>query len=428
METTTNRWRALGPGLLMATAAIGGSHLVASTQAGALFGWQLFGLIILINVLKYPFFRFAIDYTLNQNETLVHGYYKQGKPYLVIFLVLAVVAAIVNTAGVLLLTASLLNFMLPGGLDIVVVSAVLLLGCVLFLLLGEYKALDLLARIMMVILAILTVAAMSYALVKLGPAGNAPADFVSPSPWNLAALAFLVAMMGWMPAPIEISVINSIWLQEKRQVLPISRLGGLFDFNVGFWTTAGLALCFLALGALIQHGAQQEIAMGSSAFAEQLVGMYAASLGEWTRWLVILVAFFCMFGTTLTVLDGYARGMHIASRLLWPSLNPSKSTWHNRTGYTVILLSQAALGFGMIVFFSGALGPMLAFAMTAAFLTTPLFAWLNFQLARRAATDEQRATKKYKFLHAWAWIGLSYLVGFAVFYLVWLVFLFGGKV
>ncbi|MDY6888970.1 MAG: divalent metal cation transporter, partial [Pseudomonadota bacterium] len=58
MQQTHTSWKsrlgALGPGILMATAAIGGSHLVASTQAGALFGWQLFWLILVVNVLKYP--------------------------------------------------------------------------------------------------------------------------------------------------------------------------------------------------------------------------------------------------------------------------------------------------------------------------------------------------------------------------------------
>ena len=43
----------------MASAAIGASHLVSSTQAGALFGWQLAIVIILANVLKYPFFVLA---------------------------------------------------------------------------------------------------------------------------------------------------------------------------------------------------------------------------------------------------------------------------------------------------------------------------------------------------------------------------------
>ena len=68
MQSAVSIWQtrlnALGPGILMATAAIGGSHLVASTQAGAIFGWQLFWLILVVNVLKYPFFRFGIEYTL----------------------------------------------------------------------------------------------------------------------------------------------------------------------------------------------------------------------------------------------------------------------------------------------------------------------------------------------------------------------------
>lgn len=55
--------QSLGPGIMMATAAVGGSHLVASTKAGAIFGWQLALLILLVNVLKYPFFRAGVIYT-----------------------------------------------------------------------------------------------------------------------------------------------------------------------------------------------------------------------------------------------------------------------------------------------------------------------------------------------------------------------------
>lgn len=55
----TLNWRAFGPGILMASAAIGGSHLISSTQAGALYGWQLAIMIILANVFKYPFYRFG---------------------------------------------------------------------------------------------------------------------------------------------------------------------------------------------------------------------------------------------------------------------------------------------------------------------------------------------------------------------------------
>ena len=48
-----SKFKAFGPGILMASAAIGGSHIVASTQAGALYGWQLAIIVILVNV--FPF-------------------------------------------------------------------------------------------------------------------------------------------------------------------------------------------------------------------------------------------------------------------------------------------------------------------------------------------------------------------------------------
>ena len=42
----------LGPGLLFAGAAIGVSHLVQSTRAGADFGWGLLWALLIVNLLR----------------------------------------------------------------------------------------------------------------------------------------------------------------------------------------------------------------------------------------------------------------------------------------------------------------------------------------------------------------------------------------
>lgn len=57
----TSLIKALGPGVMMASAAVGGSHLVSSTQAGAIYGWQLAALILLVNFFKYPFLELAFN-------------------------------------------------------------------------------------------------------------------------------------------------------------------------------------------------------------------------------------------------------------------------------------------------------------------------------------------------------------------------------
>tara|TARA_Y100000780_G_scaffold154999_1_gene139521 strand:- start:1 stop:1236 length:1236 start_codon:yes stop_codon:yes gene_type:complete len=407
MQQTHTSWKsylgALGPGILMATAAIGGSHLVASTQAGALFGWQLFWLILAVNVLKYPFFRFGMEYTLATKNSLVEGYKNKGPVYFYSFIGLNILAAVVNTAGVLLLTASLLHYALPVVIEVTLLCWILLGVCLAILLLGHFKALDSVAKGIMGLLTLATVIALVIAFSN-GP--MAPADYIGPSPYELAMLSFMVALMGWMPAPIEISALSSLWLKEKQTQQTVTKNQGLFDFNVGYWLTACLALVFFSLGVLVQYGQSSSIELGGVAFAKQLIDMYALTIGEWARPLVSAIAFLCMFGTTLTVLDGYARTLNESHKLL--GFGQSKHSLN------IWLILQALAGMAVILFFKSALGPMLTFAMTLAFVTTPVFAWLNFSLVR-----SEPAIKHSVLLRSLTWLGLVYLVGFAVAFVVW---------
>ncbi|MGS0495802.1 NRAMP family divalent metal transporter [Pseudoalteromonas mariniglutinosa] len=403
VSTWQTRLNALGPGILMATAAIGGSHLVASTQAGAIFGWQLFWLIVVVNVLKYPFFRFGIEYTLATKKSLVEGYQSKGPWFFYSFIGLNIIAAVVNTAGVLLLTASLLHYALPVSISVTLLCWLILALCLVILLLGHFKALDNVAKAIMGLLTLATVIALAIAFSN-GP--MAPVDYVGPSPYELAMLGFMVALMGWMPAPIEISALSSLWLKEKQSQQTVTKAQGLFDFNLGYWLTAGLALVFFALGVLVQYGQSTQIELGGVAFAKQLIDMYALTIGEWARPLVSVIAFLCMFGTTLTVLDGYARTLNESHKLLgFKQSKHSLNTW---------LILQAFAGMAVILFFKSALGPMLTFAMTLAFITTPIFAWLNFSLVR-----SEPSIQHSKIIRSLSWLGLIYLVGFALVFLVW---------
>ena len=66
----------LGPGLLFAGTAIGVSHLVQSTKAGAEFGFGLIWALLIAILLKYPFFKFAPKYSIATNESVLYGYKK----------------------------------------------------------------------------------------------------------------------------------------------------------------------------------------------------------------------------------------------------------------------------------------------------------------------------------------------------------------
>ena len=400
--------RSLGPGIMMATAAVGGSHLVASTKAGAIYGWQLAAVILLVNLFKYPFFRAGIHYTMGTGQSLIQGYAQMGKGYLWLFTLLNVASAVVNTAALLLFSASLFGYFLPVQLPLTLLASFVLLACLAILLVGHYQALDKLSKWIMAILVVATLAAV---IVAAQQGGVAPAEFQSPSVWQLAALGFVVVMMGWMPAPIEISCLTSLWLKSQRKQQSVTIKSALMDFNIGYIGTALLAIVFLGLGALVLHGNGQELQTSGIGFSHQLVNLYALTIGEWSRYLIAVIAFFCIFGSAITVLDGYARALAEAQLLL------QKKTLEQRRYHQVWMLIVGAVALVILWFFSSALMPMLDFAMVMAFMTTPIFAWLNYRLVTQ--TDLPMALVWGRKLTALSWAGLIYLFGFLAIFMIW---------
>lgn len=411
-QTQTSTWqskiKALGPGILMASAAVGGSHIVSSAQAGAMYGWSLLLLVILANLFKYPFFRFGAEYTLETGKNLVEGYAEKGKVYLGIFFILNVFSALVNTAAVGILCAAIVASAFPNalGLSITQWSLILIVIIWAMLLFGGYKFLDGLAKWIMSALTLATVLAVIVAIIEHPEYG---ADFVEKTPWQMTALPFIVSLMGWMPAPIEISAINSLWTAEKGKTVDISIKDGLFDFNVGFIGTAILAVFFVALGALIQYPTGQEVQAAGAAYIQQFVGMYASVLGDWSRILITFIAFLCIFGTVITVIDGYSRVNAESLRLLFKKKEISQKELN------IWMTATSIIGGIIIYFFQGSVAPMLRFAMIASFLTTPFFALLNYLLV----TGENKNLAKW--LKALSILGLIFLFGFAFFFIYALV-------
>ncbi len=400
--------RSLGPGIMMAAAAVGGSHLVASTKAGAIYGWQLAALILLVNLFKYPFFRASVQYTVGTGDSLIQGYVGLGRGYLWVFTILNVVSAVVNTAALLLFSASLLAYFLPFELPSLALCGIVLVTCVAILFAGHYKALDGLSK---VIMATLTVATITAVIIAASNGSVAPADYQAPSPWTIAAIGFIVVTMGWMPAPIEISSITSMWLKSQCKKQTVTAESALFDFNVGYIGTAVLAIVFVALGALVIHGSGTELSASGVGFSHQLVGMYASTIGEWSRYLIAIIAFFCIFGSTITVIDGYSRAIAESQRLL------KNQTEENPKTYQAWVIVVSITAISIIAFFAQALMPMLNFAMIMAFVTTPVFALLNYILVSKA--DLPSTLKMGTKLKALSILGLVYLFGFLALFIWW---------
>jgi Mn2+/Fe2+ NRAMP family transporter len=411
-EIAANRFsqiiKSFGPGIMMAAAAVGGSHLVASTKAGAIYGWQLAVVILLVNLFKYPFFRAGVQYTMGTGDSLIEGYSRLGRGYLWVFTGLTLIASVVNTAALLMFSASLFGYFSPFPLPLTTNAAIIAVICLAILFAGQYKALDFLSKGIMSTLVVTTLVAV---VIAWSNGAVAPADYQTPSVWTIASIGFIVIMMGWMPAPIEISCLTSLWLRSQRKEQEVTIRSALFDFNVGYVGTALLAIVFLALGALVLHGNGQELKTSGIGFSHQLVSMYASTIGEWSRYLIALVAFFCIFGSTITVIDGYARAIAEAQLLI--QNKPLDQKKYNQAW----MLAVAGSAMIVLLFFTAQLMTMLNFAMILAFMTTPVFALLNYRLVVKAKFEGELAlTPRMKAL---SWIGLIYLFGFLAVFIWW---------
>ncbi|NPA43237.1 MAG: divalent metal cation transporter [Chlorobi bacterium] len=408
------RLRILGPGLLYAGAAIGVSHLVQSTRAGAGFGFELLGIILLANALKYPFFRFGPAYTAATGENLIRAYRRLGLWAVVLFFAVSLLSMFVLQAGVTLVTAGLLG-QLTGGGKVEILAFALLAAVFVLLTAGKYGLLDGLVKYIMLVLVVSLFFATAVALIKIRPQA-VHWWFHEFSFRNPAHLAFLIAFIGWMPAPLDVSVWQSLWTEAKIkwQGGRTSLRDALTDFHTGYFVTIITAVAFLILGALVMHEAGRTFPSGSVAFAGELIRLFTETLGRWTFWIIALAAFTTMFSTTITCFDAYSRVMDETTRILLP-----KPTFPRlRVAWMMILWAGTMV---ILVFFSRNMKQMVDFATTLSFVLAPVIAWLNYLAVTRPGVPE--ALRPRKWLKIYALISLALLTGFSLFYLYWRFFM-----
>ena len=324
MKRINNILKKLGPGLLFAGAAIGVSHLVQSTRAGADFGWGLVWALLIINVFKYPFFQYGPRYAISTGKTLLDGYYRLGKGYLWFYFILNFATMFTIQTAVTIVTAGLASELFGLTENMVIWSVIITVFCSLILIFGKYKTLDKVIKVIIIVLAISSVLALliafsnndnSISIKQIFPRGE--------------GLLFLIAFMGWMPAPLDISIWHSIWTLEKNKIqkTKVKIVDSMFDFNVGYITTVILGLCFIGLGALVMYGSGESFSNQGGVFAKQLINLYTSNLGQGAYLIIAIAAFTTMFSTTITTLDASPRAMSKTIQLLFKKEKDYYVTW-----------------------------------------------------------------------------------------------------
>ncbi|MGB1248117.1 MAG: NRAMP family divalent metal transporter [Chitinophagales bacterium] len=409
--------KTLGPGILFASTAIGVSHLVQSTRAGATYGFAMLIFVVAANLFKYPFFEYGTRYAAATGKSLIDGYDKLGKWMLGIYFLISLSSMFFVMAAVGFVTAGFMEnlFGIESPTNMAYLSSLILLViCTVILALGKYKLLDNLIKVVGGVMLVSTLIAFVAVLVKGAAAPQV--NFFDNSLITKDSLPFIIALMGWMPTAVDLSTWNSLWTIEKIKTSGYKPTvkEAVLEFNLGYWISALLSICFITLGAFLVFGTDTIMPDSKAKFAAQTVDLYTTSIGQWSYFIIAAAAFSIMLGTSIGVLDGYARSMSRTSLLLF-------SFKENKRNYTIWLCITALGGLLIISLFLKNLKALVDLATTISFLIAPFIAIINFKLVTSKDFDEN--ARPNLMMRVLSWAGIVFLSGFSIFYIYYLFFL-----
>lgn len=413
-------WSSVGPGILFAGAAVGVSHLVQSTRAGAGWGLALLAFVLLANVFKYAAFRFGPEYAAATGRSLLEGYRRQGRWALVLYAVMTLGTMFTVEAAVAVVAAALAKVLFGLSWAVPTIAALMIALCTVLLAVGRYRWLDRVTKGIVAVLTLSTLAATLLALPRI--------EWSSMPLWpqagffgDVGSILFLAALVGWMPSAIDVAAWQSLWtLARSRETgRAPQRDGVLFDFHVGYYGTVLLAVCFVVLGASVMYGSGAAFAPGAGAFAAQVLDLYATTLGEWSRPIVGTAALATMFSTTLTVVDGFPRALAVlVARFRGPE-EEGDPLQANQRVYWVALAVLAVGSVAILELWLTSLAALIDVATTLSFLTAPALAWLNHRAMFSAEVPV--AARPSAAMRLLSQVSIAVLSLFAVYYLYLLV-------
>jgi len=411
--------------------------------------------IFLAIIAKYPFFEMGTRYAAATRESLLEGYKRQGTWILWTFFVFMLVYMVLKISALCLVTAGTLAFLfgIPPSFPLHWIAGIVAAVNVGILSVGGFGFLDGMMKGIAAVLTISTLVATIAALVAGPRFPDAPAfdfrDFFTGD-----SISFLIALMGWMPTGIETSAFSSTWTVEKmrkrqeqlmregREERQVEEARGdttassgeteeevqhrreaavpppltdtefrnsIIDLRVGYGLTTVTALMFVTMGSLILYGSGEILSGNSAVFAGQVVGMYGAALGSWSRYFIGASATCTVLSTAMSFQDGAARICIETLRISGVSSKASLSAF-------LWMGAMAGASFGL--FF--ALGTNVKFVMDVAtsvsFCVSWLFAYLNYRVVQLPHVAEDRRLPFW--LKPLSWFGIAVLFGFSVLFVV----------
>lgn len=401
--------------MLFAASAVGVSHLIQSTRAGAAFGSGMVLVIILICLVKYPFFLFGAHYTAVTGNTIIEGYRKLGRWLLFVIFCVYVFELPFAIAGISVVAAGILISSLDLQANDRLVALVLVTSCLAFTALGRYRFLERASRVLVLLF-------VTCIIVGTGVTVASNINHYSLSLQPMAPirenLLFLVALAGWMPTGVGGALGISLWIHAKNQRIGrnLSLKEVRFDFNFSYAIVVLTAVCFSLLGTYALTSGLHELEGSSIEFADRLFAIFMGSFPAWLHVVMIVGANVVMLSSLPVVVDLLPRlGTTLLASL---GLTGQDKTDSSRVYLAFVVYELASVSLVLLM----STGPFTSFidlVTSLGFLAAPIIAFLNHKVMFSGDLDADRQPSR--FLRYWSVAAICLLSVISLFYITSLV-------
>ena len=395
----------IGPGMMLAAVGVGVSHLVYSTQAGADYGLSLLWLIIAITLIKYPAFRFAVDYANATGESLVRAYGEISKLALVWLMAGFIVDTFIATSAVSMVTAGLFISVFDVPYNAPQVAIAITLVSALILMNGQYAKAEKLVKVLVLVFSLLTLIALFFSFPLLGSnERDVFADLTIDIPLSL----FVIAVAGWMPMPTNGAILFSKWVCEKRKISgkDFKDEDALRDFKVGYFLTLFLAICFVILGTAVLFQTGRSVPVTPPEFAAELFSVFTETIGDWSYPIIASAGLAVMWSTQIALMDVMPR---LTDRLSGIMMGRSRDLPDRYKLFSAIQVIGIII---ILLFLLSSFKAFLYFATSVGLIAAPTIGYYNY-----LAITSEKIPAKYRpntTLVIWNWACIFIMTVFAI--------------
>ncbi len=378
--------RLIGPGIILAAAAIGSGELILTPRAGALYGLSIAWIIVVSVVYKLTLTLGLARYTIATGEDIFQGFSHLPGPRFWFVWAMSVVFLLgaVGYSGISLACGSSLSALFPS-LSMVQWAVVVVILAYLLLLGGSYGSVEKAAFVLSFVL----IVGILYSLTVLQPGVSFFLRGLVPElPTGAGQTA--VSLLGWTAGGTS-TLIYSFWIIEKG--IGTNRgSGGLnrdikknsedaknlrgwlslihLDTGLSYLLMMVVSLAFLTIGVLVLSTAGPDggpLIPSREETAVVLSRLLTAAAGPRAKYIFLTAAFAILYSTVIGLVDGKSRALRTALRMLAPRLDRISDVNVYRLFVTLMCLIIFAFLFterpvALIVLISALEAPVLSFS------------------------------------------------------------------